>query len=74
MHLEDYLPQGPLAVNEAKAILAVLKEENIRFKFDLDQSCSETDDGSFADSRVDLYVHSEDLARWLELRDGRWKA
>jgi hypothetical protein len=73
MPLENYPPQGPLAVNEAKIILPLLEKNGIRFKIDTDQTCRETDDGSFADSRVELFVHSEDVEAWIKIRDKFWQ-
>ena len=73
MSLEDYPPQGPLAVNEAKIILPLLEKSGIRFQINTDPSCSESDQGPFVDARVELYVHSEDVEAWIKIRDRFWK-
>jgi hypothetical protein len=73
MSHETYPPQGPLAVNEAKIVLPLLEKSGIRFQIETDQTCSESDDGSFADSRVQLFVHPDDVEAWLKIRNGFWK-
>ena len=61
--------ERPLDVGEAKRVLPRLEKEKIRFQIETDVSTHlRTSTSTFRDSRVKLYIHVDDIARWEEIR------
>jgi hypothetical protein len=62
--------EGPLDVGEAKRVLPRLEKEKIRFQIETDVSTHlRKSTGPFRDSRIKLFVHVDDIARWQKIRD-----
>jgi len=64
---EEYISQGQLSVDEAERILARLRKESIRFQIETSlPKPRSTKLGPV--ERVALFVHSDDLEAWQEIR------
>ena len=62
--------ERPLDVGEAKRVLPRLEEAGVRFQIETDVSTHVgKSTGPFRDSRVKLFVHVDDIARWEKIRD-----
>jgi hypothetical protein len=62
--------ERPLDVGEAKRVLPRLEKDGVRFQIETDVSTHlRKSTGPFRDSRVKLYVHVDDTARWRKIRD-----
>lgn len=59
--------EGELDTTDAQRLLPRLEEEKVRFELAVDSSGSDRD--YVHESRVKLFVHVEDLARWRKVRE-----
>jgi len=63
-----YITQGKLNVPEADRILPRLEKEGVRFQIDTDLSTHPVGrDGSFRDSRIELFIHVDDVQAWEKI-------
>ena len=62
--------ERPLDVGEAKRVLPRLEKDGVRFQIETDVSTHlRKSTSTFRDSRVKLFVHVDDIARWQKIRD-----
>ena len=67
---DTFLYERALDVGEAKRVLPHLERDGVRFQIETDVSTHlHKSTGPFRDSRVKLFIHVDDVARWQKIRD-----
>ena len=65
---DGYVSQGRLDVKEAELILPRLKSAKIRFEISTDLSNRKNFQFPMRNSRIELFVHQDDLEAWQAIR------
>jgi hypothetical protein len=65
---DGYVSQGRLDVKEAEVILPRLKSAKIKFEISTDLSGRRNFQAPIKDSRIELFVHQDDLDAWQAIR------
>lgn len=64
----EYESQGQLAVHEAEQILPRLEREHLRFQIQTDLSSRNNFRAPLNQSRVELFIHPDDVEAWQRIR------